>query len=59
MIALRETMDALTEMLIRLYVLGSAKFTCEWILGKWEADAEELVMVYEQTLPLPIQKALY
>lgn len=50
--------DAMTEMLIRLYVLGTAQFTCEWILGKWEASAEELAKVYEQTLPPPLQSVL-
>ena len=50
--------DALTEMYIRLYVLGTTQFTCEWILGKFEATAQELAMVFEQTLPLPLQKCL-
>ena len=50
--------DALTEMLIRQYVLGTAQFTCEWILGKWEAAPEDLAAVYEQTLPAPLQKYL-
>ena len=49
-------MDPLTDMYIRLYVLGSCQLTCEWILGKREAAAEELAMVYEQTLPLPLQQ---
>ena len=52
------SMDALTEMYIRLYVLGTAQFTCEWILGKWDAPAEDLAAVYEQTLPAPLQKYL-
>ena len=54
-----EGMDAMTEMLIRLYVLGTAQFTCEWILGKWETGAEELAAVYEQALPPPLQEYLY
>jgi AcrR family transcriptional regulator len=53
-----ENLDAMTEMLIRLYVLGTVQFTCEWILGKWETGAEELAAVYEQTLPAPLQKVL-
>lgn len=52
------TADTLTEMLIRQYVLGTAQFTCEWILGKWEASPEDLAAIYEQTLPLPLQKHL-
>ncbi len=53
-----QPMDAFTAMLVRQYVLGSSRFTCEWILGKWKADAEDLAAVYEQTLPLPFQKVL-
>ena len=53
-----EAADAMTQMLIRLYVLGTAQFTCEWILGKWEASAEELAKVYEQTLPPRLQSVL-
>lgn len=52
------SLDALTEMYIRLYVLGSAQFTCEWILGKWAASPEDLAAVYEQTLPAPLQEYL-
>lgn len=50
--------DAMTQMSIRLYVLGSAQLSCEWILGKWEATPEELATVYEQTLPAPLQQYL-
>ena len=53
-----QSMDALAEMYIRLYVLGTTEFVCEWILGKWEATAEELAMVCEQTFPVPLQKYL-
>ena len=52
------SVDALTEMYIRQYVLGTVQFTCEWILGKFEASVEELTMVYTQTLPAPLQKYL-
>ena len=53
-----EPMDALTEQYLRLYVLGAAQFTCEWILGKHEATAEELATVYERTFPAPLQRYL-
>ncbi len=56
--SLSSSIDALTEMYIRLYVLGAVQFTCEWILGKFEAAAQELAMVFEQTLPPPLQKYL-
>ena len=52
------SVDALTEMYIRLYVLGAVQFTCEWILGKFEATAEELAMVFVQAFPAPLQKYL-
>ena len=52
------SVDAMAEMYIRLYVLGAVQFTCEWILGKFEATAEELATVFEQTLPAPLQKYL-
>ena len=51
-----QSIDAMTELVIRLYVLGIAQFTCEWILGKWEATAEELGTVFEQTFPAPLQE---
>ena len=52
------SVDALTEMYIRLYVLGTVQFTCEWILDKLEATVEELTMVFMQTFPSPLQKYL-
>lgn len=57
--SLNHSIDALTEMYIRLYVLGTVQFTCEWILGKFEATAQELALVFEQTFPLPLQKYLF
>ena len=53
-----QSMDVLMEMYIRLYVLGTVQFTCEWILGKCDVSAEELAVIYEQTLPAPLQKIL-
>ena len=50
--------DAMTLMYIRFYVLGTVQFTCEWILDKNEATPEELAMVYEQTVPAPLQAFL-
>lgn len=47
--------DRLTEMCTRLYVLGTVRFTCGWILGQYEATEEELAMVFEQTLPARLQ----
>lgn len=51
-------LDTLTEMYIRLYVLGTAQFTCEWILGKWEITAEKLsgllFVFWQHAAALPI-----
>ncbi len=46
------------EMCIRLYVLGTTQFICEWILGKWDITAKELVSVCEEALPSSLQKHL-
>ena len=54
-----KSIDSMTEMYIRLYVLGTVQFSCEWILGKWEATAEELGMIFEQTLPVPLESYLH
>ena len=53
-----QSVDSLSEMYIRMYVLGTVQFTCEWILGKIKITAEELALVYERTLPVPLQKYL-
>lgn len=50
--------DKMTEMYIRQYILGTVQFTSEWILEKWDATAEELGVVYEQTFPEPLRKYL-
>ncbi len=51
--------DKMTEMCIRLYVLGTVQFTSEWILGKWDVSVEELGMVYEQTFPEILRKYMH
>ena len=50
------TIDKMTEMCIRLYILGTVQLTSEWILGKLDATAEELGNVYEQTFPELLRK---
>lgn len=54
----KNAVDAMSEKYIRLYVLGTVQFICEWILGRIEATPEELAMVFEQTVPAPLQKFL-
>ena len=48
--------DKMTEMCIRLYILGTVQFSSEWILGKCDATVEELGMVYVHTFPEPLRK---
>ncbi|MBR1599504.1 MAG: TetR family transcriptional regulator [Lachnospiraceae bacterium] len=43
--------DHLTDMCIRLYCHGTVELTCEWILGRVKMTTEELVAVYEKSLP--------
>ena len=47
-----------TELLVRLYCLGTVSLTCEWILGQHSATAEELAGAYEQALPAPLHPYL-
>lgn len=46
-----EQLDETIEMCIRLYVLGTVNLTCEWILGRWQAEPAVLAEVYETSLP--------
>lgn len=54
----KQTMDVQTEMFVRIYIHGSVRLTCEWILGRYKAGIEELVEVYDQSLPQPLRKYL-
>lgn len=54
-----ESMDEKMKMMIRIYVTGTVCFTCEWILGKYQADPEMLTEVYMLSIPEPIKKYLY
>ena len=42
----------------RTYCFGMVCLTCEWILGKYEATAEELAEILENSLPLPLRNYL-
>lgn len=53
-----QELDALTQMQIRVYVLGTVQITCEWVLGKYQVSPEELTDVYEATLPEPLRQYL-
>ena len=47
-------MDIKTEMLIRGYCFGTVNLTCEWILGKYDLNGDELVDIYKKLLPDPL-----
>ena len=51
-------LDEKTEMLIRVYCLGTVNLTCEWILGKFSASSAELKEVYELSLPETLKRFL-
>jgi len=41
-----------------IYCYGTVEITCDWILGRVEMSAEELVEVYEASLPEPLHHYL-
>ena len=51
-------LPARLEMYIRLYSSGATDLTCDWILGKFEASAEDIAEGYENSLPLPLSELL-
>ena len=51
-----QELDVPTQMLVRIYVLGTVQITCEWVLGKYPAGPEELTAVYEAALPEPLRQ---
>lgn len=53
-----DKLDEKMEMCIRLYVLGTVNLTCEWILGRWQAEPKVLAEVYETSLPAPLRPYL-
>ena len=53
-----EALDVPTQMLIRVYVLGTVQITCEWVLGKYQVGPEALTAVYEAALPVPLRQYL-
>lgn len=53
-----DTLDEKTEMYIRLYIHGSVRLSCEWILGGYGVDAGALTEIYENSLPGPLRQYL-
>ena len=54
----RKELDVKTEMYIRTYCQGTVDLSCEWIMGAYQVTPEELAVVFEDCLPVPLQKLL-
>ena len=52
-------LDEITEMCIRHYCMGTVSLTCEWVMGKYALNADELAEVFEKSVPVSLQKYLY
>ena len=46
-------------MIPTLYCHGTVALTCDWLLGKFEADAEALAEIYENALPQQLRPYLF
>ena len=54
----RTELDVKTEMYVRTYCQGTVDLSCDWIMGAFQVTPEELAAVFEDCLPLPLQKYL-
>ena len=53
--------EALTQretLCLRIYCLGTVSLTCEWLLGLFDASAETIAEIYENSLPEPLREVL-
>lgn len=51
-------LDIKTEMCIRTYCQGTVDLSCDWIMGAFQVTHEELAAVFEECMPVPLQKYL-
>lgn len=51
-------LDIKTEMYVRTYCQGTVDLSCDWIMGAFPVTPEELAAVFEDCLPVPLQKYL-
>ena len=51
-------LDVKTEMYVRTYCQGTVDLSCDWIMGAFQTKPEELAAVFEDCLPVPLQKFL-
>ena len=54
----KEKLTRQEELYVRIYCLGTACLTCEWILGVHEATTEEIAELYVNSLPAPLHRYL-
>ena len=52
-------LDKKTELCLRLYCYSSAQLVCEWILGKHKLKLDELVDIFDISMPVPLKKNLF
>ena len=51
-------LDVKTEMYVRACCQETVDLSCDWIMGAYQLTPEELASVFEDCLPLPLQKYL-
>ena len=51
-------LDVKTDMYIRTYCRGTVELGCDWIMGAFQVSHKELAAVFEDCLPVPLQKYL-
>lgn len=52
-------LDKTTTLCLRLYCYSTAQLVCEWILGKHKLTIEELVEIFEISIPTPLKQYLF
>lgn len=51
-------LDVKTEMYVRTYCQGTVDLSCDLIMGAFQVTPEELAAVFEDCLPVSLQKYL-
>lgn len=55
----KDELDVKTDMYVRVYSVGTVIVSCDWILGKYNATAQEVAEIYENSLPEAIRQYLH
>lgn len=48
-----------TKLFVRLYCIGTARLCCEWLTGRFPAEAADMAEIWERSLPVPLTPLLY